>query len=380
MRTINVGIIGCGLMGREFASAAARWAHLHEMEVRPNLVAICDPNEGLHAWYKDSFPSVRQSTKNYKDLLENEEIQVVYVAVPHHLHAEVYTAVIDSGKHLLGEKPFGIDLKANQEIMACIEKHPEVFVRCASQFPFFPAMQKIGAMIDDSAFGQIIEVQCGLLHSSDLNEKKPINWKRMIDLNGEYGCMGDLGMHACHMPFRAGWFPKRVRSFLSNIVKERPNSEGDLVPCETWDNALMLCDTVDPQTGETFPMTIKTYRIAPGNKNSWYMEITGTQACAKWTTEQANTLSVLEYTGGQQNWQRVDMGHEVTFPSITSRIFEMGFSDAILQMWGAFFYELHNGKPLSRFAGCATPAEVAMSHQLFTAALKSHDQKTVITI
>ena len=45
MKTIRFGIIGCGLMGREFASAAARWCHLPEMEVHPEIIAICDMNE-----------------------------------------------------------------------------------------------------------------------------------------------------------------------------------------------------------------------------------------------------------------------------------------------------------------------------------------------
>ena len=80
-------------------------------------------------------------------------------------------------------------------------------------------------MIDDNIFGQILEVNSGFLHSSDLDFNKPINWKRMLKFNGEYGCMGDLGMHACHMPFRAGWIPKNVRAILSNVVKERPDGK-----------------------------------------------------------------------------------------------------------------------------------------------------------
>ena len=39
---IKFGIIGLGLMGREFASAAARWCHLTAMEVRPEIIPICD--------------------------------------------------------------------------------------------------------------------------------------------------------------------------------------------------------------------------------------------------------------------------------------------------------------------------------------------------
>ena len=55
MRKIRFGLIGCGLMGREFASAVARWAHLPEMDARPEIVAICDRFDsgqaGLAQWY-----------------------------------------------------------------------------------------------------------------------------------------------------------------------------------------------------------------------------------------------------------------------------------------------------------------------------------------
>ena len=58
------------------------------------------------------------------------------------------------------------------------------------------------AAFEGDAFGRIIEVNSGFMHSSDLDPSKLINWKRLLAFNGEYGSMGDLGMHACHMPFR----------------------------------------------------------------------------------------------------------------------------------------------------------------------------------
>jgi hypothetical protein len=67
----------------------------------------------------------------------------------------------------------------------------------------------------------------------------------------------------------------------------------------------------------------------------------------------------------------------VAYKSITGGIFEAGFSDSILQMWAAFLYELAEGGPPSRFAGCVTPEEVAWSHRLFTAALKSQKRGSV---
>ncbi|MCF7817395.1 MAG: Gfo/Idh/MocA family oxidoreductase [Kiritimatiellales bacterium] len=376
MKTVRFGVIGCGLMGREFGSAAARWCHLTDMTVRPEIVAVCDTNPQLSQWFKDHFASVSQVTADYHELLANPDVDAVYIAVPHNLHAEFYCAAIKAGKHLMGEKPFGIDQAANETISACIADHPEVFVRCSSESPFFPAMQLIGRMLEAEAFGRIIEVNSGFLHCSDMDVTKPINWKRLLKFNGEYGCMGDLGMHACHMPFRAGWVPKNVRAVLSNIVPERPDGKGGMAPCETWDNATLLCTAADSD-GNDFPLTIKTQRIAPGHKNTWYLEILGTKTSARWSSKQINTLEILEYTGGEQAWQVIDMGHEMAYKSLTGGIFEAGFSDSILQMWAAFLYEVENGKPISRFAGCVTPDEVALSHQLFTAALESHKTNTV---
>ncbi len=380
MRIVKFGIIGCGLMGREFASAAARWCHLPEMDVRPEIIAVCDTNEKILKWYTDNFSTISQVTSQYKELLNNDQVEAVYIAVPHNLHQELFCDAIEVGKHLLGEKPFGIDKAANDAITKCISSHPDVFVRCSSESPFFPALQKIGKMIEEEAFGRIIEVNTGFLHSSDMDFNKPINWKRILKFNGEYGCMGDLGMHACHMPFRAGWKPKNVHAILSDIVAKRPDGKGGMAPCETWDNATLLCKTYDGQTRSEFPMMIKTHRIAPGNKNTWYFEVYGTKASARWSSKQINTLEVLEYSGREQAWRVIDMGHEMAFKSLTGGIFEAGFSDSILQMWAGFLYELHHGKPISKFAGCVRPDEAALSHSLFTAALESQKNRSVAVI
>lgn len=382
MTTVKFGIIGLGLMGKEFAGCVSRWCHLPDFPVRPEIVAVCDSDASLFPWYVENFPSIKTPTTDYRALLQNPDLQAVYCAVPHHLHKEIYCAILQAGKHLMGEKPFGIDQKANGQINKTIQEHPDCFVRVTSQFPFFPAVQRMGAMIEAARFGKIIEVNCGFKHSSDLDPDKPINWKRLVEMNGEYGCMGDLGLHVCHLPLRSGWQIKNVRAILSNIVKHRPDSQKKMTACRTWDNATLFCAAAEgPQDPDHFPLTMKMQRIAPGEKNTWYIEILGTKASARFSTKNPKLLQVLEYQGGEQVWQNIDMGYETAFRTNTGAIFEFGFSDAVLQMWAAFLYELHFQKPLKKFAGCATPPEAAASHALFTAALESqHEGKTVSLI
>jgi predicted dehydrogenase len=378
MKTIRFGIVGCGMMGREFASAAARWMHLTDVPARPEITAICNTSEGPFAWYREACPKLELVTKDFRELLASKKVDAVYVAVPHHLHQKIYCAAIESGKHLMGEKPFGIDKAANDAIVATIQKVPEVFVRCSSEFPFFPAMQRIGELIESNAFGKIIEISTGFLHSSDLDASKPINWKRQVEFCGEYGVMGDLGMHACHVPFRAGWVPKNVRAVLGKVVNERPDGKGGMVPCTTWDNATLLCDTRDTRNGDSFPWTIRTHRIAPGNRNSWYIEILATRMSARWSSINPKMLETLHYQGGEQSWLQIQTGYDPAFKTITGGIFEFGFTDSILQMWAAFVHELASGKPLKKFAGCVTADETAISHRLFTAALKSYAGASVV--
>jgi predicted dehydrogenase len=359
-------------MGREFASAAARWSHLLNQEVRPEIVSVCDPNLGSTDWFKETAPSI-QVTSRYQELLSNPDVDAVYCAVPHQLHEEIYIATINAGKHLLAEKPFGIDLAAAKNIMRAVELHPDVLVRCSSQFPFFPGVQRIAEMAKQGAFGKIIEVRAGFLHSSDLDPTKPINWKRIVATNGEYGCLGDLGLHVVHVPARFGWRPKNVRALLSKIVDTRPDGKGGVAVCETWDNAILACET------EEFPILFETKRIAPGETNTWYLNVYGTENSAEFSTKSPKTLRTLPYRpGDRQAWRVEDLGYSSAYPAITGHIFEFGFTDAIQQMWAAFLDELvHPGEMAGPF-GCATPQEALFSHRLFTAAIAS--QKTGATI
>jgi predicted dehydrogenase len=354
---IRFGLIGLGLMGREFASAAARWSHLTNADARPVLTAACDTNEGAFGWFKQNVSTLEFTTSDYHELLQREDVQAIYCAVPHHLHAQFYTDIIRAGKHLLGEKPFGIDLTANRAILRVIEENPGVFVRCSSELPFFPGGIAIIRALQEKDFGKIIEVESGLLHSSDLNPKKSINWKRMIEYNGEYGCMGDLGMHTLHIPLRFGWFPTRVHAQLSKIVRERPDGKGALVPCRTWDNATIYGEV--NQKDHQFPITIHTKRSM------------------SYSTKYPKTLQVMEYEeGGQQAWQHIDLGYESAYPTITGSIFEFGFSDSILQMWAAFCDELTSGREKMRQPFyCVTPEETHQSHLIFTQALESYDKR-----
>ena len=374
-QTVNFGVIGCGLMGREFASASLRWLHLLGDIPRPAIIAACDTNQSNLDWFRRD-PDTKYFYNDYQEMLKNPEIEAVYAAVPHHLHAKVYGDVIRAGKHLIGEKPFGLNLEAFSEIERAMAEHPKVLVRCSSEFPFYPAVQKMVEWYKSGAFGQIIEAKFAIKHSSDMDLKKPINWKRTLSANGEYGCMGDLGIHTQHLPFRLGIRPVRVSAQLANIAKTRPDKDGNQVPCETWDNAILLCDGVDEE-GDEFPLTFEMKRMAPGCTNTVEYELYGMNLSAKFSSDDPNAIHFTKNDGQEQAWSRLVVGSKPAFATITGSIFEFGFSDSLLQMFAAFVAEMR-GLPCP-FA-CFKPEEALLSHRVLTAALLSQKEKRAVAV
>ena len=364
MKNIPVGIIGGGLMGREMASAFARWCALTDVSARPVLTAVADLNPETLSWFQ-RIPSCTQLVADYRELLANPEIEVVYVAVPHHLHEAIYLDVLAAGKDLLAEKPFGIDLPAARRIVDAVHASGR-FVRCSSEMPFFPGALRAFELARSGSLGRLLEVASGFHHSSDLDPAKPANWKRLSAICGEGGVLNDLGMHACHVPLRLGWKPKSLFAQLQKGYPVRPDGKGGTTACDTWDNA-MLHTWID-HDGAEVPMRLEMKRLAPGATNTWFLEILGTDGGVRFSTAEPKTLHVFE-RGKEQWWKRTDLGFGTGFKTVTGGIFEPGFPDVIQQMWAAYLEE-REGLLGDRF-GCATPVEALASHEIFAAALES---------
>ena len=369
---VRIGLIGGGLMGREAASALARWFALVDFPVRAELTAVCELHPGRLDWFRQ-VPTVRQFTSDHHVMLANPDLDVVYAAVPHHLHEQIYLDVLRAGKDLFAEKPFGIDLGAARRVRDEANRLNR-FVRVSSEFPFLPGVQRVFQLARSGALGTLLEVRAGFLHSSDLDPTKPINWKRQNEFCGEIGVMGDLGLHVAHVPLRLGWRPQSLYAQLQKIITRRPDGKGGFAACDTWDNAILHTNV--NVAGHAVPMTLEMKRMAPTETNTWYLEVLGTECGARFSTKEPKTLWTYRREK-EQIWSKTDLGFTMPFPTITGGIFEPGFPDILQQMWAAFLAE-RAGQLGDRF-GCATPDEVVTSHELWHAALQSHRTQSVVT-
>lgn len=376
MTNVRIGIIGGGLMGRELAAVCGRWLQLVDHPVRPSVVAVADLNPRALDWFRQ-VPTIETLTDSWRQLVDDPTLDVLYIAVPHDAHEEIYTAAALAGKDFLAEKPFGIDLGAAERIAGVVES-TGVFVRVSSEMPFFPGALRAYDFARSGALGEIIEVRSSFLHSSDIDRAKPINWKRRSESCGSIGVMGDLGLHVAHVPLRLGYMPSSIYALLEDIVTQRPASAGsqEMVPCDTWDNALITMRARTATSERAFPMLWETKRIAPGNMNSWVFEAQGMDGGVRFSTRTPTYFERFRRQGSEQIWEQVQPGNVSAWPMVSGAIFEFGFADALLQMWASFLAE--RAGELGTAFGTATVPEVVGSHRVFHAAARSSAERRAI--
>ncbi len=372
---VRIGGVGAGLMGRELAGVCGRWTGLVDHPAVPTIVAVADPVPAARDWFR-RVASVETFADSWQELLDDDSIDVLYLAVPHHLHESLYLDAIAAGKDFLAEKPFGIDLAAAERI-AHAAAGSSSFVRVSSEFPFYPGALRAYSFAASGALGDILDVRSQFAHSSDLDRRKAINWKRRVETCGEIGVMGDLGLHVAHVPLRLGYRPESVYAMLDSVVTQRPGPDGDLVPCDTWDNALLAC-RVPGLDERRFSMLWETRRIAPGQMNSWSFEALGMDGGVRFSTRSPAILQRFTMRDGEQVWEEIQPGNASAWPTITGGIFEFGFTDALLQMWASYLAE-RVGALGGRF-GTATVDEALDAHRVFDAALASQASGAAITL
>jgi predicted dehydrogenase len=111
------GIIGCGWVASSHA-----WGIRAAEPEGVRLVAVADQELARADELAERFEAGR-TTSDYRDLLDDDEIQAVSICLPDHLHHEVAIAAADAGKHILCEKPLSISVEQADDMLAACERN-----------------------------------------------------------------------------------------------------------------------------------------------------------------------------------------------------------------------------------------------------------------
>jgi len=146
--SIGIGFIGCGEIAHLHASAL-RDVAASGLPIRP--VAAADPDPEHRAAVGRNFPFERGYDRA-EDLLDDDDVDAVWVGVPTALHEDVYRRVLEAGKHLYAEKPIATELAAVRRLADLAAAAP-VRSQVGFQSRFDPMLARARRMAQDQEIG-----------------------------------------------------------------------------------------------------------------------------------------------------------------------------------------------------------------------------------
>lgn len=143
---VRIGIIGVG--------AVSDYHHVPGIRIDPRaeLVAICDPNEALLNQRQMEWGPVAQTT-NYEDIANDPNVDAVIVATPNFTHLPISMACIEQGKHVMCEKPLGLNFQESADMYRAA-RDKGVRHMTAFTYRFAPSMRYVRHLVKSGALGQ----------------------------------------------------------------------------------------------------------------------------------------------------------------------------------------------------------------------------------
>ena len=184
MSLINWGIIGPGSIAHNFADG------LNQSSLG-KLLAIASKNDLRRKNFGDQFQidsSLRFSS--YEDLLNCSDIDAVYIATPHTLHAEWSIKAAGKGKHILCEKPAAVNLIEGQKVIDIV-REAGVFYMEGFMYRCHPQISGLMKIIKDNKIGKIKKITS----SFGFNMNKVIPESRLFDKKLAGGAILDVGLY-----------------------------------------------------------------------------------------------------------------------------------------------------------------------------------------
>ncbi|MHA1546776.1 MAG: Gfo/Idh/MocA family protein, partial [Alphaproteobacteria bacterium] len=155
MKTVGVGLIGTGFMGKCHALAYGAVRAVFGDVPAPRLEILCDIDEEIARRSADEFGFARWTT-DWREVVADRAVDVVSITAPNNLHREMVQAVADAGKAVYCEKPLALTL-ADGIAMAKAVRAAGVASLTGYNYLRNPALIHAKKLITDGAIGQIIQ-------------------------------------------------------------------------------------------------------------------------------------------------------------------------------------------------------------------------------
>lgn len=148
---------------------------------------------------------------SYQELLEDADIQAVYIPLPNHLHVEWAIKALNAGKHVLVEKPIGLSVMEARRLMEASKKHPGLKLMEGFMYRFHPQWTKAKQMVEAGEIGKLQMVQSSFSFYDD-HPDSIVNSKAYGG-----GSLMDIGCYSISIArYLFGTEPKYVMANIKN--------------------------------------------------------------------------------------------------------------------------------------------------------------------
>jgi predicted dehydrogenase len=287
---IRAAVVGVGFIGVAHVEA------LRRLGIEVVGVLGSTPERARRKAVAANLPHVYESLE---ELLADDNIDVVHIASPNHLHQPQARAALEAGKHVVCEKPLALNAQQTDDLVSLGEASGLVHAVCFN-LRFYPLCHQMRALVQSGAVGEPRLVtgsymQDWLLLPSDWN------WRLVPEQAGFLRAVADIGSHWLDLArFVTGKQVVDVMADLHTLVPIRRRPPG---PVETFastsedgDALVEEAMTSDDAAGILLRFedgargVLAVSQVSAGKKNSLAIEIDGSRAALAWGSEDPERL------------------------------------------------------------------------------------------
>lgn len=289
LKDINAAVVGTGMIGVAHVEA------LRRLGVDVVGVVGSSPERARQKAQAANLPDPYDSLEA---CLGDPDVHVVHVASPNHLHLDQSLAVLSSGKHVVCEKPLGLDSTETARLVEAASGAGVVNAVCFN-IRFYPLVHHMAAMVSGGELGEPRFVhgsylQDWLLHETDWN------WRLEPDKAGTLRAVADIGSHWLDLArFVSGRRVEEVMAELHTFVTTRSHPEGSVETFQTVsEDAELVTEEMSSDDAASIMLRLEggargmltVSQVAPGRKNRVALEVDGSESSLCWNSEDPEYL------------------------------------------------------------------------------------------
>ena len=288
MKSPGVGLVGYKFMGKAHSNAYRQVHAFFPDAPNPRMVAIAGRDEQAVAAAAKQFGWDSYET-DYRALIARDDIDIIDVSTPGHLHHDVVIAAFAAGKHVLCEKPLANTLPEAEAMLRAWRAAGTVGM-INFNYRKVPAVMLAKQLIEDGRIGEIRSFRARYLQDWLHDANAPMSWRLQKEYAGS-GALGDIVAHITDLAHMLVGPIASVTGILTTAITSRPLEHptadaphGD-VTVDDWMGYLARFES--GATG-----VFEASRLATGRKNQNTFEINGSTGSIAFDLENLNRLDV----------------------------------------------------------------------------------------